>query len=428
MIGWADFLIRHLWQLVPLAGLLACSAFFSASETAMFNLSRGDLHRMQQSGRSGRMVVMLMRNPRRLLNTLLFGNMLVNVAFTATAAVMVLGLRASGTPAWAVAAASLAPLLALIFFGEVCPKALALSYGHRWALVSAPVLRIARRVLGPVLWVLESLLVFPLMRIVAPAPARRPDISAEELDALLDLSAKQGVIGRDVNTLLQEIFELRDIRVSKIMVPRVDVIAYDINAPRAGLLDLFRRTRLRRIPVYDGDIDHVVGVVHAKRLLLSPQTSMRDLVTAPTYVPEAANIERVLLHLRVSAAQMAIVVDEYGGTAGLVTLEDVLEEIVGDIPDPRDADRGPLVERTGRREYLLDADLAIHEWTEAFKTDLGSREISTIGGFVLSRLGRMAAVGDTVSYRNLLFTVVSMRGRRGRRIGKLRLQLLEDRQ
>jgi len=168
-----------------------------------------------------------------------------------------------------------------------------------------------------------------------------------------------------------------------------------------------------------------VGVVPARRLLLSPQTPIRELLSPPTYVPEAANIERVLLHLRTRRTQMAIVVDEYGGTAGLVTMEDVLEEIVGDIPDPRGDDRGPLVRHTGTHEYLIDADLAIHEWTEAFKTDLESREISTIGGFVLLRLGRMAAVGDTVTWRNLLFTVVSMRGRRGRRIGTLRLQLLE---
>ena len=425
MIGVGEVLVGYIWRLVPLAGLLVCSGFFSASETALFNLSRGELYRMGQSGRAGRLAAGLMRSPRRLLNTLLLANMLVNVAFSAIVAVMVLGVRAEGAPAWMAWAGSLAGLLALIFIGEVCPKALALAYGRRWSLVAAPILRVVQRVLGPVLWAFESVLVFPLMRMVAPAPAGRPDISADELDALLDLSAKQGVIDRDVNSLLQEIFDLREIRVSKIMVPRVDMIACDINAPRAGLVESFTRTRLRRMPVYDGDVDNIVGVVPARRVLLSPQTPMRELVSPPTYVPEAANIERVLLLLRTKRTQMAIVVDEYGGTAGLVTMEDVLEEIVGDIPDPRGADRGPLVRRTGTHEYLIDADLAIHEWTEAFKTDLESREISTIGGFVLLQLGRMAAVGDTVTWRNLLFTVVSMRGRRGRRIGTLRLQLLE---
>ena len=416
-----------LWQWLPLAGLLACSGFFSASETAFFNLSRADLLRLQQGGRPGRIAAALMRNPRRLLNTLLLGNMLVNVAFSAITAVLILGLRAGGAGALAVGAASVAPLLALIFFGEVGPKALAMAIGQRWALVAAGPLAVVERVLGPVLWVLETLLVFPLMRIVAPAPSDRADISADELDALLDLSAKRGAIDHDANALLQEIFELRDIRVAKIMVPRVDVIAYDVNAPRAGLVDLFRRTHLRRIPVYDGDIDHLVGVVPTKRLLLAPHTPMRELVAPLTYVPEAANIERVLLHLRTRHAQMAIVVDEYGGTAGLVTLEDLLEEIVGDIPDPRGADRGPAVQRVGDGEYLLDGDLAIHVWTDAFQMDLGPAPISTIGGFVLSLLGRVPAVGDRAAYRNLRFTVESMTGRRGRRIGKLRLELLEER-
>jgi len=420
---WEQFLIDHAWKLAPLLMLLAGSAFFSGSETALFNLSRGELYRMRHGAGPGRVVARLMRGPRRTLNTLLLGNMLMNVAYTGIAAVTVLDLRAAGAAAWAVAVASLAPLLVLILMGEVGPKAVAFALGRRWAMIAAGPVAVLQRIFAPLLWFFEVFLVSPLTRLAAPTPTPKAHITEDELGGLLDLSAKRGVISRDANALLQEILELQDIRVSAIMVPRVDVIAWDIHAPRSGLLDLFGHTRLRRIPVYDGDLDHVLGVVHAKRVLLNPKTPLRDMLVPVIFLPEAANLERALLQLRMKGRQMAIVVDEYGGTAGLVTMEDLLEEIVGDIPDPDGIERGPAVEPIGEGAYLLDGDLAIHEWTEAFRIDLSDRRISTIGGFVMSLLGRVPAVGDEAAYRNLRFTVVSMRHRR---IGKLRLQLVED--
>jgi putative hemolysin len=222
--------------------------------------------------------------------------------------------------------------------------------------------------------------------------------------------------------MLQEIMELSDLRIHDIMIPRVDIVAYDIAGPADGLVEEFRRTHLRRIPVHEGDIDNILGVVHAKQLLLSPETPLRDLIVSVPFVPEAGIVERVLLQLMVTKSQMAIVVDEYGGTAGLVTLEDILEEVVGDIPDPHDLDRGPAVEQISDREYLLDGNLAIHEWTDAFKIDLSGQRISTIGGFVTSLLGKIPQTGESVTYRNLKFTVESMRHRR---IGKIRLERLE---
>ena len=320
------------------------------------------------------------------------------------------------------AAASLAALLVLILFGEVFPKMLAMAAGPHLAVPAAAALEVIGRVAGPVLWVLEKILVVPLTRLIAPAQGGAGDITAEELAALLDLSAKRGVIDRDVNALLQEIVALTDIRVADIVVPRVDMIAYDVDADPSGLIELCTQTRLRKIPVYEKDIDHVLGVVHAKRLLLGPAPPpLRQLVAKVPFVPEAARVERLLIQFRVTRTQMAIVVDEYGGTAGLVTLEDVLEEIVGDMPDSHAAAAGPAVQRISDSEYLLDGDLAIHEWEDAFKIDLSRGQISTVGGFVISLLGRIPQAGEQAEYRNLRFTVVSMRRRR---IDKLRLELL----
>jgi len=413
----------HIWQLLPMLLLLLASGFFSGSETALFNLSRSQRHKLARSaGLTGRMIALLARRPHRALYTLLLGNMIVNVAIAALSAVQVLQLEAAGAPGWLVAVASGVPLLALIFVGEVTPKMLAYGTAERWARLAAGTVYVIGRALGPVLWLLEGALVAPLTQMIAPRRAGEPDVTAEELDALLELSAKRGVIDRSVSELLREIVELTDLRVGDIMVPRVDIVGYDVDAPAEGLAECFRRTRLRKIPVYEGDIDHVLGVVHAKRLLLEPGARLRDLVVKVPFVPETAAVERALLLFRLTRTQLAIAVDEYGGTAGLVTLEDVLEEIVGDIPDPHEAPPGPAVVRVGEREYLLEGNLAVHEWSEAFGMDLSGRRLSTVGGFVTSLLGRLPRVGDRAEYRNLRFTVESMRRRR---VGRLRLELIE---
>jgi len=415
-----EFLAGQVLQFIIMALLLCASGFFSGTETALFSLSRGQLQRLSQGGATGRVVAMLQQSPRELLNTLLLGNMLVNVAYAGIAAVQVLLFKKAGGSSLIAAAASLGALLVLILLGEVTPKILALNMQVRWARLAASPLLVIRKGLAIPLWVVDRLIVSPLTRIIAPQPAGGGDITAEELSALMDLSAKRGLIDRDTNALLQEIIELTALRVCDIMVPRVDMVAYDVADSPQGLIDLFRASNLRKIPVYEGDIDHILGVVHAKRLMLNPDQSLRELLVEVPFVPEAATVERLLLQFRVTRTQMAIVVDEYGGTAGLVTLEDALEEIVGDIPAPDEAEQGPAVRKIAENEYLLDGDLAIHEWQDAFGMDLSQRRISTVGGFVTMLLGRVPREGDVVTYRNLRFEVLSMRRRRVATI-KLRL-------
>ncbi|MBS3820792.1 MAG: DUF21 domain-containing protein [Planctomycetes bacterium] len=407
-LGTAQYL-----QLLAMALLLLASAFFSGSETALFTLTAGQREAFKASRHaSARWVHTLTSRPSRLLNTLLMGNMVVNIAFSATAAVLVLELETAGHNPAVVATASLAPLLAVILFGEVTPKMLAWSIAPHWSRIAAgPIIAIQRLLLAPV-WVLERILVGPMTRIVAPQTPPPRDITADELGALMDLSARRGVIDRDTGEILQEIVELTDLRACDIMVPRVDMIAFDINQPREALRELFRRTRLRRVPVCDGDLDHILGLVHAKRVLLNPDRPIRELLRPVTFLPEAANLEKLLLQFRRGAKQMAIVVDEYGGTAGLVTLEDVIEEIVGDIPDLSEVNQPPEVEKRSECEYLVGGDLAIHDWADAFEMEIDRKRISTLGGLVAARLGHIPRVGDEVTCRNLRFGVRSMRGRR----------------
>jgi putative hemolysin len=409
-------------ELLAMGLLLLGSAFFSGSETALFTLTTQQRESFSQGRHvSQRMVAGLLKRPNRLLNTLLMGNMIVNIAFSATAAVLVVILEEAGHGTLVIGAASLAPLLAVILLGEVMPKMLAWSVAPRWSrLVAGPLVAIQRILLGPV-WLLERTLVAPITRIIAPHPPPPRNITAEELGALMELSTHRGVIDRDAAEILQEIVELTDLRACDIMVPRVDMIAFDINRPGEELAELLRETRLRRVPIYDDNLDNILGLVHAKRILLNPDRPIRELIRPVAFLPEAADLEKLLLQFRRGAKQMAIVVDEYGGTAGLVTLEDVIEEIVGDIPDISEAGAPPEVEKRSDTEYIVGGDLAIHDWADAFDMDIDRKRISTLGGLVTTLLGRIPHTDDQVQYRNLRFTVRAMRGRR---VETLRLEVL----
>jgi putative hemolysin len=417
---WSAFFISHLWQMGVMAILLAGSAFFSGSETALFSLSAGQLHRMSKSGRSGRIVASLARQPRELLNALLLGNLIINVAYTAIAATIVFDLGGSELPVWAAPVGSLAALVVLILVGEVAPKIIALSATRRWSLLCGAILAGYKRAAQPVLWLIQQVAIGPITRMIAPGRKRGGEISAGELSDVLSLAARRGAIDRDAGAMLQEIVELTGLKTCDIMVPRVDMIARDIATPRTGFIQTFKDTGLTRLPVYDGDTDNIIGIIGARTLLMSPRTPLRELLTPITFVPEAASVERLLVGFRANSTRLAIVVDEYGGTAGLVTLEDILEEIVGEMPDPRESETEPAVRQVGERLYELDGNLPIHEWTDAFEIDLRRQRITTVGGFVTWLLGRIPRIGDTATYRNLHFTVESLHRRR---IGRLRLQL-----
>ncbi|MCD4825314.1 MAG: hemolysin family protein [Phycisphaerae bacterium] len=417
------FFLAHAWEFLALGCLLVASGFFSGTETALFNLSRSQLQ--QLSGRPGlfaRLVCRLTKRPRQLLNALLLGNTLVNVAFSATAAVLVLEFQQTGAPAWAVTVMSLAGLLVVILFGEVMPKMLAYAAAMRWSLLAAMPVYVLQRILMPVIWLLDWGLIWPLSKIIVPRTPKPNDISAAELTALTKLSASRGIIDHDTSDMMREIVELTDVRVADVMIPRVDMIAFDLADGNEAMLKLLRETRLRKIPVYRNDLDNILGVIHAKRLLLNPTGSLEEMTQPIAFMPEAANLEKVLLQFRVTRKQLAIVVDEYGGTAGLTTLKDVMREIVGDIPNTRQPESPPPVKQLGPREYLLDGDLAIHDWAEAFDIELPHGRISTLGGFVTALLERIPKKGDTVAYRNLRFTVRAMQGRR---VGTIYLQLAE---
>lgn len=410
------------FQLLLLPVLLVLSGFFSGSETALFSLSA---HQRAVFARSRSLlattITTLLSETRALLITLLLANMTINVLFFVVSSVLLIQLNRA---AWAgpvlVTAASVLPLLAIILFGEVLPKLLAARLTTTWTKLVALPLYLVHRILAPVRIFAQVAIVTPLARLISPRRAV-PALSEEELESLLTLSQRQGVIDPAEEQLMQQVLELSQLKVRDLMVPRVDIEAFDLEREPAELIALCREHQLNHMPVYRENLDNIVGVVYERQVLLHEprdREQLDRLIRPVKFVPEQQRGDQLLVELRKTGMTFAIVVDEYGGTSGLITLEDVVEHMVGEIPGPYASGDAPQVEHIGANRWRADAGLSVHDWSEFFGRDpavegLATLEaVSTLGGLVMARLGRVPHAGDRVALGNVQIVVERIKGRR----------------
>lgn len=406
--------------LLALPTLLVGSALFSGSETALFSLSAHQRALLNQSTKAGaQAAAQLLAQTRALLVTLLISNMVINVLyFTLSTVLMNHWLQNDTINATAAAGIAAITFLAIILFGEVLPKQIAAQRSLSWSSwVGVPLLTI-HRVIAPLRVTAEKLVITPLARLIAP-PTRPPELSADELETMLSMSRQRGIIDRDEQQLLRHVLELGQIKVRDVMVPRVDIHGHNLSDPTSALLDLARQTRLRHLPVYDGRLDQIRGIALTRNLLLNPpknQNELLDLLSPVYFVPEVAPADQLLANLRSRGVTFAIVVDEYGGTAGLVTLEDVVEHFIGDIPGAYERNGVAVVEPLGKGIFRVGADLAVHDWVDWFGTNPAisnaASDAATLGGVVLGLLGRLPVAGDAVALGNMVLTVDQVEGRR----------------
>lgn len=398
-----------------LIGLLCCSGLISASETALFGLNRQTLHQFGgATGRLQRRVHDLMRAPRRVLMTVLITNTAINVAIFAVSFIAAERLHVVH-PALAVAA-SVAVLFAVIVFGELVPKAVAFANPRQLAPVAAALIGVLQIVLTPAHWILGRWVVDPITRLLAPAAPASDAVSVEELRLLVDHSARDGHIDATENDWLQAVVSLSDNSVREVMTPRVDIQFVAIDSDRNTARSTATAAHRRLLPVCDGDLDTIRGVLRVRDLYLKPNDSVRSLTRLIGFVPAQANLMQLLQHFREKGSQLAIVVDEYGGTAGLVTTEDVVQRIVGVLPDTDRESVTSETERIDENTYRIAGDLSARVWADRFGGGEIHRHVDTVAGLILSRLGRLPTVGDCVRIRNLSLTVESMKGRRIERV------------
>jgi putative hemolysin len=405
-------------RLVLLVIALLLSAFFSSSETAFMSLQRVRLRHMERIGVRGvRRVRRLVDQADRTLVTILIGNNLVNTASAALATVIVADLLGAEA---AVVVATIGVTILLLLIGEITPKTVAVRHSERVAVLYALPLEILARILSP----LTSLLArfgAAVASLAGGAPASS-GLSPEEIRTVVMMGEEAGVLHREETEILHNVLRLENMVVRELMVPRIDVVGVRASQTVEEVARMMAEQGYTRVPVLEPDLDHIVGIVHAKDALAgimggAGDTPIRDLMRAVIFIPGTKTVSSLLREMRAQQTQMAVVLDEYGGTAGIVTLEDLLEEVVGEITSEYGTERR-LVHQMSEREILVDAGISVNDLNESFGIDLSSEDVDTLGGFVLQHLGRIPDAGERFEFDGLDFTIRTMDGRR---IGLVRI-------
>jgi len=405
--------LAGLWEPILMLFLVACSAFFSGSETAFFNLSPRQRKLLEGSTRKlDKLVAKIIDKPSQLLSCLLFGNMLVNVLYFSIASVITAKLNRLNNVTAATITAS-GSFVVLVLFGEIVPKSLAYLNSRRICTVAALPVMLCLRIFTPIVSVSHILIVEPVIRLLL-GPKREPKpVTSDEFLALINQVGKRGIISADENRLLNEIVELGFLKVRDCLRPRVDMITCDVTAAPETARELMQTHHLTKLPIHAGNIDNIVGLVHLRRLLIEPNKSLEQLVRRANFVPEQKSVVSLLQFFRETHTDTAIVVDEYGGIAGMVQLEDIAEELLGPIEI---TDRIEPIEQIGPFEYRLAGNLSVRDWSDVFGLDSAGARFATIGGLVTALLGKIPKAGDIARLRNIKFTV--------ERVSKKRIETL----
>ncbi|MBN1781444.1 HlyC/CorC family transporter [bacterium] len=399
--------------------LLIFSALFSGSETALFSLKAADRRKLKEtlrSARSSQRVLALLKEPRRLLVSILIGNTIVNVAAATVAALFthrVFGQTALG--GWAYVIEVIAVTLALLLFSEILPKVMAVKKPLIFARRISLPLMVLIFPLRPVSLLFERLTHF--MTGMLKIQKEVPFVNEEELKTLIQIGEEKGTLDKTEREMIHSIFEFRETMTKEVMVPRMDMVAVERNTPLGDVLNLVQKQGHSRIPVYQEKIDNIIGILYVKDLLSyasgrKTDVQLASLLHVPYFVPESKLIDELLREFQKERIHMAVVVDEYGGTAGLVTMEDVIEEIVGEIRDEYDREK-PLIRQVKADEWLVDGKINIEELNDELGLNIPSEEdFESLGGFILSQLGAIPAEKESLEFEQYRFVVEKVVGRR----------------
>ncbi len=424
-----------LWKSLLALAFIASSAFCSGTETALTALGEARARQLRdRGGRRARMLGLWVDHPDRVLSTLLIGNTLVNVGAGALAAALAVDLVAWGglAEATAVALATATMTLAVLFLGEIVPKTLAKRHPVHVTFATIPVVHALCLVLWPISAAVTQLTGRLVARIGPGKPT--PSVTGEEIEYLIEMGTREGVLDEVKEELLNSVLEFADRVAREIMVPRTRMVGIERDVPPEELIRVITENPYSRMPVYDGSIDHVVGILIVREIVPElrhgGELSLHEHLKPAYFVPEGMKVSRLLKEMQRRHTHLAVVVDEFGGTSGLVTLEDVLEEIVGEIQDEADVESAP-VKALGPGVWLADAAVPLHELegvlnqraadapavepAEEIRFPAGG-DYETLGGFVVAAAGRVPVVGAIVVWEGLTLTVRSGDERRVNRV------------
>ncbi len=406
-------------QLVIILILLALSAFFSSSETALTTVNKHKLRTLVDEGnKRAAKVIKVTENSGKLLSTILIGNNIVNISASSLATTLctrVLGNKYIGI------ATGVLTLFVLIF-GEITPKTLATRYSIKLSLMFVYPISILMVIFTPIIWLLNILtgIIFKILRVNPNENANA--MTESELRTIVDVSQEEGVIEQEERFMISNVVDFGDALSKDIMIPRTDVICADVNSTYEELVELFMEETYSRIPIYEESKDHIIGLLYLKDLFFYTQKNdmryfdLRSILRKPLFVYEYQKTSQIFADMKTSSVTMAIVLDEYGITSGIITMEDLIEEIVGEIRDEYDENENDVIRKLAEDTYDVDASIKLDDLNDALHTDLHSEDYDSLAGFVIEVMDKLPSEGEETDYNNLHFKVAQVNRNRIERI------------
>lgn len=394
-------------QAAAILVMVGLSAFFSSAETSMTTVNRIRIQSLvEQGNKKAAVLEKVISNSSKMLSTILIGNNIVNMA--AASLMTTLTIQVLGNAYVGLATGALT--LLILIFGEITPKTLATIHSEKLALSYARVIYLLMVILTPVVFLIGKLGNGVLFLLRVDPNAKSSTMTEHELRTLVNVSQEDGVIEREEKQMIYNVFDFGDSAAKDVMIPRIDMTLVDVNCTYDELLEIFREDMHTRFPVYEDNTDNVIGIINMKDLLLYPKNrtfSIREILREPYFTYEHKATADLMLEMRKASVNLAIVLDEYGSTAGLVTLEDLLEEIVGEIRDEYDEDEEEDVkEIQPGREYVALGFAKLDDINEVLQTCLASEDYDSIGGYIIEQLDSLPIQGQSVTLDNGIRLVV----------------------
>ena len=413
-------------QLVILVLLLSASAFFSSAETALMTSNKLRIRNLAENGdKRAEKVLEITANTDKMLSAILIGNNIVNLS--ASALSTTLTLKMFGSSLVGIATGILTFLI--LVFGEITPKNVASKNAENIALKYIGIISVLVVILTPVIYIVNK-----VAGIVISLFIKNNDdnnmVTEDELRAMVEVSHEDGVIEKEEKKMIVNVVDFGDTVAGDIMLPRVDMVMVSVESSYEEILKIFREERYTRIPVYEESPDNVIGILNVKDFLLiedKENFSVKEHLREPLYTYEYKKTSSLMVDMRKTGANIVIVLDEYGTTVGLITLEDMLEEIVGEIRDEFDADEDEGITKISETEYLIDGSTNLDDVNDRIGLELSSEEYESIGGIIMEKLGRLPVEGEVITFDNIILTVKKMDHARIEKVGlKLKPSLVKE--
>ena len=388
--------------------LVLMSAFFSSAETALINMSKIRLkHLVKENVKNADKLEKLYEDSNKLIGAILIGNNIVNVATSSIATIITTSRFSNAGLGISVGLTT----LVILIFGEITPKNLALQNSESICLFVAPIILFLVRIFTPILFILNNISKLLSSLLGQRNDDKKPTITQDELKTIVDVSNQEGVLQTDETERIQNIFEFKDLTVDDIMIQRRDIVAISSDMSYDEIIEVFKNRQLSRLPIYEDTIDDIIGVLYAKDLFFNEHNKeefdIKTLMREPVFVNEFVKISDFFKKMQQVKTHIAIVLDEYGGVAGIVTMEDLVESIVGDIYDEYDQ-QDEEVRKVKENIYVINGNSKLTEIQELLQVELVSKDYESLGGYLMDKMGKIPTQGDIYEDDNFKFIISSM--------------------